>query len=120
MSNRMESETLRTEVFGKQPNYYDLDFTKRVEKMLSQYSVNPEAAKAIRESRIPGLLSESVGLSTGTAQELAVLRAELIVSGGIGKYYSEPVARIEEKNREQIASILAGTAPATSVNTATA
>jgi hypothetical protein len=105
----LSSETLQKEVFGKQPNYYDLDFTQKLEKMLSQYSVSPEASQAIENSRIPSLLSESIHLSDGTAQRLAGLRGELIVAQGLGNYASA-CAKLEEANKGRISDILMGKA----------
>ncbi|MDQ1343760.1 MAG: hypothetical protein QG650_480 [Patescibacteria group bacterium] len=99
------SETLKNEVFGSQPNRYDLDFTKRIQEMIAQYSGGGEVAEAIAQSRIPKLLEESRRLSEGTAGQLAALRADLIVADGIGKYRAE-CTKLEEENKGRIAEIL--------------
>jgi hypothetical protein len=110
MTGMHGSETLQNEVFGSQPKHYDLEFTRNLQKMLDQYSVDPVAREAISCSRIPSLLAESMRLAEGTAGKLAGLRAELIVTGGIGQYYSEPCTKLEEAHRGKVAAILSGEA----------
>jgi hypothetical protein len=90
------SETLQNEVFGSQPNYYDLEFTREARKMLEKLggSLDANVREAISRSRIPSLLAESMCLSEGTAENLAGLRAEVIVTDGMRKYYCQPVMKM--------------------------
>lgn len=103
------SGTLNNEVFGSQPNRYDLEFTRHVREMVAQYTNGNEVAEAVANSRIPELLRESERLSEGTAGKLAALRADLIVAEGMGRYRAE-CTKLEEENRSIIAGILSGTA----------
>lgn len=103
------SETLNNEVFGAQPNRYDLEFTRHVREMVAQYTDGGEVAEAVAKSRIPELLKESERLSEGTAGKLAALRADLIVAEGMGRYRTE-CTKLEEENKARLADILSGTA----------